>query len=154
MDARAHPAHMQQMGLISHIRSASLRTGLVMLVVAAMMFRGAIPVNYMVERGAEDGTIIIRMCGGGDEDRFVRLDFDSGSISDIETDPDQKHGSADNETCPYALTEVFDLPVEKSFQPVGLFGPPLLGGQPVFNLGARALARPPLPPRGPPPLFL
>lgn len=141
------------MGLVSRIRSASLRNGLVMLVVAAMMFRGAIPVNYMAEHDAETGSIIIRMCGGGAE-RFVQLDLTTGKIGEITEDTGDEPAQSDDDACPYALSQVFDLPRTQEHDPAVLFGPPLLGGQPVFDDAARALARPPLPPRGPPHLSL
>lgn len=108
--------------------------------------------GYMLDRSAEDGTIIVRMCGGlGGHDMV--LDLRTGELTEPgETGdaPAPEGGDEAQATCPFAMTALFDVPAPAPDWSRAAFGPPLLGDRPVPGPLRPAPASAPLPARGPP----
>ena len=93
--------------LFRHLRLFAL-----LLLVAGLGVRGAVPAGYMVDT-ADNGGIIIRICGDG-AGSLMRLDPEAGTLEKLPDDFDP-HAPADTDasdtsTCPFALTAAFDLP--------------------------------------------
>ena len=134
--------------------NAPMRFLIVTAVSLLMVLRGLVPTGYMLERPADGGDIVIRICGGMTE-RFMSLDPHTGNMTEIDGDeapapPQHDDTTSLSATCPFATTVLFDLPLApESFQ-AAIYGPPLLGSQPVINTLANWRARAPLPARGPP----
>ena len=131
----------------------SLRGVLVFLVACLVSIRGLVPVGYMIDASPDDGSIVIRMCGGLDE-HYVRFNPETGEIRKMDApagetpvQPDEeRQGSA----CPYALSAVADLPQPMPGEVLmGLYGPPLLSDRPVL-VPVRSFKPSPVLPRGPP----
>ena len=130
-----------------------LRTLALLLIVAGLGVRGAVPSGYMLD-SAEDGRIIVRLCGDG-MGQMMQLNPESRTLTALPADYDPDAPPADDQAdqpdCPYAVTAAFDLPNTPPLliQPVA-FGLPLLGARPY----AVPLTQRPidslLPPRGPP----
>ena len=127
---------------------------LLMALVLAMSARGAVPDGYMVDRSASDGSLIIRICGGLD-DRFMRLDPETGQLSPVQpggmpADLPENEDTGTHGTCPFALTAVFDLPQPAALAGPAAFGQILLAGRVYHPPLVPSPASAPLPPRGPP----
>lgn len=120
---------------------------LVVLLALVLGARGMVASGYMLDRSAEDGTIIVRMCGL--DGRDMVLDLETGALTEPgeedAPDPDEAHA-----TCPYAMTALFDLPLPATDWQRAAFGPPMLGDRPVLQPARRSPAHAPLPARGPP----
>lgn len=134
---------------------AAVRFGIITAIALLMVVRGLVPTGYMLDRSPDADSIVIRICGGFGE-RMMSLDPHSGKMSEITVD---EHGAptlphdddrAASDTCPYATTSVFDLPLAPDVFLAAVFGPPLLGGQPVINTVSHWRAHAPFPPRAPP----
>ena len=110
----------------------------VLLLALVVGVRGMVPTGYMLDRSADDGRIVMRLCGGID-DRFVAFKSPASP-----KDHDAKS------TCPFALTATFDVPKDDALIQTAFFGPPLLADVPIVAAPDARAARPPLPPRGPP----
>ena len=101
---------------------------------------------------AEDGSVIIRLCGDGDG-RLMQLDPVKGELTEVPAQPDDADED-DSVTCPYAMTAAFDLPhTPPVVQPPAAFGLPLLGARPYARPLTERPAFAPLPARGPPVLI-
>ncbi|RAN31870.1 hypothetical protein HY3_16260 [Hyphomonas pacifica] len=134
--------------LLRHLRTLAL-----LLIVAGLGVRGAVPSGYMLDSAA-DGSIIIRLCGDG-AGRLMRLDPQTRTLTSLPADYDPDAPPTDDQTdqpdCPYAVTAAFDLPHTPSLlvQPAA-FGLPLLGARPyAVPLRERPIDSR-LPARGPP----
>lgn len=133
---------------------APMRFWLVTAVSLLMVMRALVPTGYMLDRSADAGDIVIRICGGTAE-RFVTLNPHSGKMTEIDGDaapapPQHDDTTSPSATCPFASTAVFDLPLPPEMFLAAIYGPPLLGDRPVINTLAYRRARAPLPARGPP----
>ncbi|MEZ5998654.1 MAG: hypothetical protein R3B98_08170 [Hyphomonas sp.] len=125
----------------------------VMLLVAALSVRGAVPSGYMLDEAQDGRGIVIRMCGGGGGTHEVYLDLTRGKIGDVPDKPAPKDSGDDdsNAPCPFALNAAMDLTETPAFQaPAALFGPPLLGAKLYVREIASDPVAAPLPARGPP----
>ena len=124
----------------------------VLLLALVVGVRGMVPTGYMLDRSADDGRIVMRLCGGID-DRFVAFNPETGAMEDV-GDPDKSPASPKDHdaksTCPFALTATFDVPKDDALIQTAFFGPPLLADVPIVAAPDARAARPPLPPRGPP----
>ena len=134
--------------LFRHLRLFAL-----LLLVAGLGVRGAVPAGYMVDT-ADNGGIIIRICGDG-AGSLMRLDPEAGTLEKLPADFDP-HAPADTDasdtsTCPFALTAAFDLPHTPPALPAPAeFGLPRLGASLyVLPLTQRPIDTR-LPARGPP----
>lgn len=141
---------MSALSAFGHFRRLAILTAMV----AVLCVRGALPAGYMPDRSAEDGSLIIRICGGLDE-RFMRLDPETGRLTPIApgeapAETPGEDGDAGHGSCPFALTAAFDLP-----PPARDLSPPAfrrlqLASRPYHPPIARRPAAAPPPPRGPP----
>ena len=134
--------------------SAPMRFWLITAVSLLMVMRALVPTGYMLDRSAEAGDIVIRICGGTTE-RFMSLNPHAGSMTEVDGDetpapPPPNDTTSPSATCPFALTAVFDLSLPPDMLLAAIYGPPLLGDRPVINTLAYRRARAPLPARGPP----
>ncbi|WP_339679834.1 DUF2946 family protein [uncultured Hyphomonas sp.] len=133
--------------LFRHLRLFAL-----LLLVAGLGVRGAVPAGYMVDT-ADNGGIIIRICGDG-AGSLMRLDPEAGTLEELPADFDP-HAPADTDasdtsTCPFALTAAFDLPPAPALPAPAAFGLPRLGASLyVLPLTQRPIDTR-LPARGPP----
>lgn len=124
-----------------------LRLMAILLAVAVLGVRGAVPAGYMPGQ-AEDGRITIRLCGDG-VGRLMQLDPVRGELTELPASPDD--AGEDGVTCPYALTAAFDLPhTPPAAEPPAYFGLPRLGARPYARPLTERPALAPLPARGPP----
>ena len=133
---------------------APMRFWLVTAVSLLMVMRALVPAGYMLDRSAEAGDIVIRICGGTTE-RFMSLNPHTGSMTEVDGDETPEplphdDTTAPSATCPFASTAVFDLTLPPDLFLAAIHGPPLLGDRPVVNTAAYWRARAPLPARGPP----
>ncbi|WP_430402363.1 DUF2946 family protein [Hyphomonas sp.] len=135
---------------------AAMRWCIIIAMCLLMITRGLVPTGYMLDRSPEADGILIRICGGFGE-RMMSLDPHTGKMSRIDADapaapagPHDDDRNATGDTCPYAATSVFALPLSPEAFLAAAFGPPLLGGLPVVNTVSSWRAHAPLPPRGPP----
>ena len=134
--------------LFRHLRLLAL-----LVLVAGLGVRGAVPAGYMVDTG-EDGSVIIRICGDG-AGALMRLDPEAGTLEKLPADYDTDAPPADSSlpdtaTCPFALTAAFDLPPEPALPAPAEFGLPRLGNSLyTVPLGQRPIDTR-LPARGPP----
>jgi len=131
--------------------SAPMRFWLITAVSLLMVMRALVPTGYMLDRSAEAGDIVIRICGGTTE-RFMSLNPHTGSMTEVDGDetPAPDDTTSPSATCPFASTAVFDLSLPADMLLAAIYGPPLLGDRPVINTLAYRRARAPLPARGPP----
>ena len=123
----------------------------VMLLVAALSVRGAVPSGYMLDQ-AEDGRgLVIRMCGAGGGTHDVWLDLTTGKVGEV---PDTQDTGGDDDDdcapCPFALNAALDVADPPLFRAPDLFGPPLIGAKPYVREIASDPVAAPLPARGPP----
>lgn len=125
-----------------------------LLLTLLLAVRGLVPVGYMLDRAPEDGSVIIRLCGGVHE-RLMLFNPETGDMRELDAEdgsapvtPGDDAGSG--ASCPFALTSVFDLPEASGEILLGLFGPPLLANKPVYAPTSTRAEGPALPPRGPP----
>ncbi len=132
----------------------SLRGVMVLLIGLLISFRGLVPAGYMLDADPDDGSIVIRMCGGLDE-HYVRFNPETGDMAAVDGPADQE-GPADpsedapGATCPYALSAVVALPEPVPAEVLtGLYGPPLLSDRPVL-VPVHSYKPVPVLPRGPP----
>ena len=134
--------------LFRHLRLLAL-----LVLVAGLGVRGAVPAGYMVDT-AENGSVIIRICGDG-AGSLMRLNPEAGTLQKLpdDYDPDAPvdTDASDTSTCPYALTAAFDLPQTPPALPAPIeFGLPRLGASLyVLPLTQRPIDTR-LPARGPP----
>ena len=134
--------------LFRHLRMLAL-----LVLVAGMGVRGTVPAGYMVDT-AEDGGVIIRICGDG-VGALMRLDPEAGTLEKLPDDYDPDAPSHDSDlpdtaTCPFALTAMFDLPQTPALPSPVEFGLPRLGASLyVVPLSQRPIDTR-LPARGPP----
>lgn len=134
--------------LFHHLRLFAL-----LLLVAGLGVRGAVPAGYMVDT-ADNGGIIIRICGDG-AGTLMRLDPTSGTLEKLPDgyDPDAPPADTDvapTATCPFALTAAFALPDTPTLPAPVQFSLPRLGTSLyVLSLTERPIDTR-LPARGPP----
>jgi hypothetical protein len=135
---------------------AAMRFWIITAVSLLMVMRGLVPAGYMLDRTPDTESIVIRVCGGFGE-RMMSLDLHTGKMSsmDVEhpgtpTGPHDDDHKVASDACPYATTSVFALPLSPGVFLAAVFGPPLLGGEPVTSTVSNWRAHAPLPPRGPP----
>lgn len=134
--------------------NAPIRFWIVTAVSLLMVLRGLVPTGYMLDRPADGSNIVIRICGGMTE-RFISLDPHTGNMSEIDAGeapaaPQHDDTTSLSTTCPFATTALFNFPLLPEWFQAAIYGPPLLGSQPVINTLANWRARAPLPARGPP----
>ena len=142
------------MVFLTSLRRLTARALTAGVVLVAMVTSALVPDGYMVDTDAS-GAIVIRMCGetGG---RLMLLDPETGTLStpDETGDPaDPLPGDEATPHCPFAMASAPAIPATEGFELDFAFGPPLLAGKPYFPAPASAIARPPLPARGPPVLI-
>jgi hypothetical protein len=134
--------------LFRHLRLFAL-----LLLVAGLGVRGAVPAGYMVDT-ADNGGIIIRICGDG-AGSLMRLNPTAGTLEKLPDDfdpyaPPADTDAVDSSTCPFALTAAFDLPPAPALPAPAAFGLPRLGASLyVLPLRQRPIETR-LPARGPP----
>ena len=134
--------------------SAPMRFWIITAISLLMVLRGLVPTGYMLDRSADAGDIVIRICGGTTE-RFMSLNPHTGRMTEVDGDETPEplphdDTTSPSATCPFASTAVFDLPLPPDLFLAAIHGPPLLGDRPVVNTAAYWRARAPLPARGPP----
>ena len=127
----------------------------VMLLVAALGVRGAVPSGYMLDEAQDGRGLVIRMCGSGGNHE-VYLDLTRGEYRDVKDaaapkDPASPSKDDDQDSpCPFALNAAVDLAQPTLFYTPALFGPPQLGTRPYIREIASDPVSAPLPARGPP----
>lgn len=132
----------------------SLRGIMVLLIGLLISFRGLVPAGYMLEANPDDGSVIIRMCGGLEE-HYVRFNPETGEMRSADGPADQEapgdpQEDAPGAACPYALSAVVALPEPLPGEVlIGLYGPPLLSDRPVL-VPVYSYKPVPVLPRGPP----
>ena len=142
------------MVFFTSLRRLTARAMTVGVVLVAMVTSALVPDGYMVDTDAS-GAIVIRMCGetGG---RLMLLDPETGTLSiPGETDEPVEPLPEDEAMphCPFAMASAPAIPAPDGFELDFAFGLPLLAGKPYIAAPASAIARPPLPARGPPALI-
>ena len=139
---------------------------------ALVAMRGLVPDGYMIDRSAETGSIVLRICGGLHEHDHApskaqtpvdhhQMHGHGGHDQTSMTSPvpassgDEPMGDMSGDEfagpmCPFALTALMDAPVTPQLPGPYVFGAPLLGGEPFYEPVVILATRPPLPPRSPP----
>ena len=154
--------------------AARLPSILFCLAILLVGARGLVPSGYMIDRSAETGMLVLRLCGGmtehsghGSPDTIPHAGHDmhaghhmpapagaAGNTAhgshDMPSSPAEPEHTDIGAMCPYALSAVFDVPTADAAVITGLFGPPLMGAEPFQTPVRLHRSRPPMPPRGPP----
>ena len=60
-----------------------MRFWIITAVSLLMVLRGLVPTGYMLDRSADAGDIVIRICGGTTE-RFMSLNPHTGSMTEVD----------------------------------------------------------------------
>lgn len=142
------------MVVFAPLRRLTARALTIGLVLVAMLTSALVPDGYMVDTNS-DGAIVIRMCGetGG---RLMLLDPHTGTLSTPDDTGEPAEPLPEDEAaphCPFAMASAPAMPAPDGIALDFAFGPPLLANKPYLASPDSAIARPPLPPRGPPALI-
>lgn len=144
--------------LLSSVLAA--RMWLMLLLIAGVVIRAAVPTGYMLDRSSETGDMVVRLCGAGLGHKFANFDPIKGewvqlSGSEAPADPDSedKYPPQTVHSCEFALSMVADLPGADGFALSEVFGLPLLAGRVYVSDSHRPVILAPLPARGPPSLI-
>ncbi|MEZ5945307.1 MAG: hypothetical protein R3C13_10845 [Hyphomonas sp.] len=124
----------------------------VMLLVAALSVRGAVPSGYMLDEAQDGRGIVIRMCGAGGGAHDVYLDLTRGKIGEVPDKSGSQDDGDDDSTapCPFAMNAAVDVTEPPAFHAPALFGPPQIGARIYVRQIASDPVTAPLPARGPP----
>ena len=107
-----------------------------------------IPSGYMLAE-AEDGGVIITVCGGGHNDRQMVFDPTTGKLAPVEKNNDNT-GDNDQSPCAFSMLGAFVAPDESAPEKIGVASSGDIHGQLPRDLAYIFSPSPPLPARGPP----